>query len=307
MSLDAIKNAIIIAMATGASTNVVLHLLAISHELGFDFKEILPLFNQYNDSTPQLVCVNPAATYDMEDFFKAGGIPRVMKHLGDKLNLDVITVTGKTLRENIDAYRFKWPEDTRVIRDMNNPFNTTGGLVLMKGNLAPDGAVAKPSGIAPEMRKFTGPAVVFNSEEECGKGIEEGKVKPGDVIVVRYEGHKGGPGMREMIMPLKALKGRGLLLQIALISDGRFSGTNAGCFVGYISPEAAAGGPLAIVQDGDIITVDTIEKREIRLHLSDEEIAARLKNWKYTPPKLSGAMKRYVALVHQAHEGAYLD
>jgi dihydroxy-acid dehydratase len=307
MTKDAVKNAIKIAMATGASTNMVIHFLAITHELGFDPKEVHSIFNECNDSIPQLVQVNPAATYDMEDFFKAGGIPRVMKHLGDRLNLDVLTVTGKTLRENLASYRFKWPEDTRVIRSADKAFEQTGGLVLVKGNLAPETAVAKPSGIAPEIRKFTGPAIVFNSEEECSAGIDAGKVKPGNVIVLRYEGPKGGPGMREMVMPLKALKGKGMLLQIALISDGRFSGTNAGCFVGHVCPEAAEGGPLAIVRDGDIITVDTVEKREIHLHLSDEEIAARLKEWRYEPKKLTGVLKRYVSLVQPASVGAYLD
>ncbi len=306
MTLDAIKNALRIANATGASTNIVIHLLAIAHDLGFDTEEILPLFNEYNDTTPQIVQVNPAATYDMEDFFKAGGVPRVMEHISHMLNLDVMTASGKTLGENIKGYRHKYPADPRVIKTVDDAFAETGGLVLLRGNLAPDTAVAKPSGIAPEIRVFTGPAIVFNSEAECAEAIAAGKIVPGQVIVVRYEGPIGAPGMPEMVMLLKYLKGQHLLTKIALISDGRFSGTNNGCFVGHVAPEAAAGGPIAIVRDGDIITVDTEDKREIRIHLSDEEIAARLKEWSYTPKPLTGVMKRYVAQVNQANTGVVL-
>ncbi|MDR1272105.1 MAG: dihydroxy-acid dehydratase [Clostridiales Family XIII bacterium] len=304
MSFDAIKNGIRIAMATGMSTNVVLHLMAITNELGYEPDEILPLFNEMNDTTPQIVQVNPAATYDMEDFYKAGGIPRVMQRIKPLLNLDVITSSGKTLGENIEGYRFLWPEDDRVIKTLEDPVNPTGGLVLLKGNVAPDTCVAKPSGIAPEIRVFTGPAVCFDSEEECSEAIAAGKVKKGDVIVLRYEGPRGGPGMREMVVPLKTLKGRGILTDIALISDGRFSGTNNGCFVGHISPEAAEGGPLAIIRDGDIVTVDTVDKREVNVHLSDEEIVARLADWKYEPKKIGGVMGKYMAHVRSANTGA---
>lgn len=179
----------------------------------------------------------------------------------------------------------------------------------MKGNLAPETAVAKPSGILPEIRKFRGPAIVFNSEEECGQAIQEGKVVPGHVVVIRYEGPKGGPGMREMVVPLKVLKGRGLLTQVALISDGRFSGTNNGCFVGHISPEAAEGGPLAVVRDGDIISIDTDEKRELNIEISEEELAMRLREWKYVPKeaKVTGYMARYIKGVKSAAKGAILD
>jgi dihydroxy-acid dehydratase len=307
LTMDAIKNGIKVAMATGGSTNAVLHLLAIAHELGFDTNEVLPLFNEYNDTTPQIVEVNPNGPLDMEDFYKAGGIPRVMKNIENRLNLDVMTVTGDTLRKNLDTYRFKYPEDKRVIRTQEEPFNETGGLVLLRGNLAPDTAVAKPSGIHPDIRKFTGEAIVFDSEDECAAAIEQDKVKAGNVIVVRYEGAKGGPGMREMMILLKVLMGKGLLTQVALITDGRFSGTNNGCFVGHISPEAALGGPIAIVRNGDRITVDTTDKREVTLHLSDEEIAARLAEWKYEPKKLTGALAKYVKLVQSAGTGCILE
>lgn len=307
MTLDSLKNAIIVAMATGASTNVILHFMAIANEMGMEAEEILPLFNKYNDATPLIAKLNPAADYDMLDFYEAGGIPRVMEILKDSLNLEVMTCTGRTLRENLENYVYKYPVNDEVIRPLDKAYSPTGGLVMLRGNLAPDTAVAKPSGILPEIRKFTGPAIVFNSEEECGKAIQEGKVQPGNVVVVRYEGPKGGPGMREMVVPLKVLKGRGLLTKVALISDGRFSGTNNGCFVGHISPEAAVGGPLAIVQDGDIISIDTDEKREVNVLLSDEEIAKRLANWKYTPAeKPTGYMARYVSLVQSASKGAIL-
>lgn len=307
ITLDSIKNAIIVAMATGASTNAVLHLLSIAHELGYESEEILPLFNQYNGSTPMLVKVNPAADYDMMDFYHAGGIPRVMEILKDSLNTNVMTISGKTLGDNMKDYIYKFPTDDEIIRPLSNPYDTTGGLVLLKGNLTPDTAVAKPSGIYPEIRKFTGPAIVFNSEAECGDAITEGKVHPGHVVVIRYEGPKGGPGMPEMVVPLKVLKGRGLLTKVALISDGRFSGTNNGCFVGHISPEAAVGGPLAIVENGDIITIDTVDKREINIHLTDEEIAERLAKWKYEPKKLTGYMDRYTKSVKSASTGAILE
>jgi dihydroxy-acid dehydratase len=307
MTLDAIKNAIRVAMATGGSTNAVLHLLAIAYDLGMDTKEILPLFNEYNDTTPLIVQVNPNGPLDMEDFYKAGGIPRVMKNLGDLVKLDVMTATGKTMRENLESYRFKYPGDQRILRTLDDPFEDTGGLVLLRGNLAPETAVAKPSGIHPDIRVFTGPAIVFDNEGECAAAIEQGRVKPGHVIVVRYEGAKGGPGMREMFLVLKILKGKELLTKVALITDGRFSGTNNGCFVGHMSPEAAMGGPIVIVRDGDMITVDTADKREINVHLTDEEIAARLAEWKYEPKKLTGALAKYAKLVQSASRGCIME
>jgi dihydroxy-acid dehydratase len=296
-----------VAEATGASTNLILHTLAIAHEIGLAPDEVLPLFNQYKDATPLVAHVNPNADYDMEDFYKAGGIPRVMQRIAPVLNLDALTVTGKVMGENLANYRFKYPENPDVIRTMEDPFEPTGGLVILRGNLAPDSAVAKPSGIEQENRVFTGPAIVFNSEAECMKGIAADKVKPGNVIVIRYEGPKGGPGAREMGFALKMLRGKGLLSDISVITDGRYSGTNNGCFVGHISPEAAQGGPLAIVRDGDLITVDVVDKREVHLHLSDEEIAARLAEWKYEPKPLTGQLARYAALVQSCNTGAVLE
>lgn len=306
ITLDSLKNGIAVAQATGASTNLILHTMAIANEIGLAPEQILPLFNEYKDKTPLVAHVNPNADYDMEDFYKAGAIPRVMRHIAPLLHLDAMTVTGRTMGENLDGYRFKYPEDLNVIRPMSDPFEPTGGLVILRGNLAPDTAVAKPSGIASENRVFTGPAVVFDSEAACVKGLSEGRVKPGDVIVIRYEGPKGGPGAREMGFVLKMIKGKGLLSHIAMITDGRYSGTNNGCFVGHVSPEAAQGGPLAIVQDGDIITVDVTEKREVHLHLSDEQIAARLAAWSYTPKKLTGFLARYVSMVQSCNTGAVL-
>lgn len=306
ITLDSLKNGIAVAEATGASTNLILHTLAIAHEIGLEPDEILPLFNQFKDSTPLVAHVNPNADYDMEDFYKAGGIPRVMQRIAPVLNLDVMTVSGKTMGENLDAYRYKYPENPDVIRTMEDPFEPTGGLVVLRGNLAPDSAVAKPSGITMENRVFTGPAIVFDSERDAMKGIAEDRVKPGNVVVIRYEGPKGGPGAREMGFALKMLKGKGLMDCISVITDGRYSGTNNGSFVGHVSPEAAQGGPLAIVRDGDIITVDVTEKREVHLHLSDEEISARLAEWKYEPKPLTGSLARYAALVQSCNTGAIL-
>lgn len=306
ITLDSLKNGIAVAEATGASTNLILHTLAIAHEIGLEPDEVLPLFNQFKDSTPLVAHVNPNADYDMEDFYKAGGIPRVMQNISSVLNLDVMTATGKTMAENLASYRYKYPANPDVIRPMDDPFEPTGGLVILRGNLAPDSAVAKPSGIEQGNRVFTGPAIVFDSERAAMKGIAEDRVKPGNVLVIRYEGPKGGPGAREMGFALKMLKGKGLMDCISVITDGRYSGTNNGCFVGHVSPEAAQGGPLAIVRDGDIITVDVADKREVHLHLSDEEIAARLAEWKYEPKPLTGSLARYAALVQSCNTGAIL-
>lgn len=307
ITLESLKNGIAVAEGTGASTNLILHTLAIAHEIGLEPDEVLPLFNEYKDKTPLVAHVNPNADYDMEDFYKAGGIPKVMQNLSSVLNLDVMTVSGKTMGENLANYRFKYPANTDVIRTMDEAFEPTGGLVILRGNLAPDSAVAKPSGIEQGNRVFTGPALVFDSEADCMKAIAEDKVKPGNVIVIRYEGPKGGPGAREMGFALKMLRGKGLLSDISVITDGRYSGTNNGCFVGHVSPEAAQGGPIAIVRDGDMITVDVVDKREVHLHLSDEEIAARLAEWKYQPKKLTGQLARYAALVQSCNTGAILD
>ncbi len=307
ITLESIKNGIAVAQATGASTNLIIHTIAIAHEIGIPAEEVLPLFNEFKDKTPLVAHVNPNADWDMEDFHKAGGVPRVMKSIERVLNTECLTVTGRTLGEELKDYRFTFPEDTRVIRDWDDAFEPTGGLVILGGNLAPDSAVAKPSGILPKNRVFTGPARVFDSERAFVAALEEDTVKPGDVIIIRYEGPKGGPGAREMGFVLKMLKGKHLMDSVAVISDGRYSGTNNGCFVGHVSPEAAEGGPIAIVQDGDLITIDTEKDRTVTLHVSDEELASRLAAWHYEPKHLTGVIARYVAQVQSLGKGAVLE
>ena len=307
ITIDSIKNGIAVAQATGASTNLVIHAVALAHEIGVPAEQVLPLFNEFKDKTPLVAHVNPNADWDMEDFHKAGGVPRVMKAIERVLNTDCLTVTGKTVKENLESYNFLFPEDPNVIRGWDDALEPTGGLVVMHGNLAPDSCVAKPSGILPKNRIFTGPARVFDGERAYVKALEDDLVKPGDVAVIRYEGPKGGPGAREMGFVLKMMKGKNLMDKVAVITDGRYSGTNNGCFVGHVSPEAAEGGPIAIVRDGDMITIDTVEARAVTLHLSEEEIAARLAEWKYEPKKLSGVIARYVTQVQSLGKGAVLE
>ncbi len=303
---SSIRNGIAVAQATGASTNLIIHAIAIAHEIGMSAEEVLPLFNEYKDKTPLVAHLNPNAEWDMEDFHKAGGVPRVMESIRRVLDTECLTVTGKSVGENLDSYRYSFPEDRRVIRQWDEAFEPTGGLVILRGNLAPDSAVAKPSGILPKNRIFTGPARVFDGERAYIKALEGDTVKPGDVVIIRYEGPKGGPGAREMGFVLKMMQGKHLMDKVAVITDGRYSGTNNGCFVGHVSPEAAEGGPIAVVQDGDMITIDTEKDRAVYLHLSEEEIAERLKNWNYTPKPLTGMMARYVAQVQSLGKGAVL-
>ena len=229
-----------------------------------------------------------------------------MKMIGDLMHTEVLTVTGRNLGENLDAFKNPYPKNDGLIRPLDNPHSTLGGLAILRGNLAPDTAVSKPAAIAPEVRRFTGTAVCFDSEDECNAAIMACKVKPGSVVVIRYEGPKGGPGMKELYKPMKTLVGQGLHKSTAVITDGRFSGTNSGCFVGHISPEAAAGGPIALVRDGDQITID-IPDKTITLHVSDDELAARRAEW--TPPqrRLSGYLARYAAMVTSADKGAVLE
>jgi dihydroxy-acid dehydratase len=306
MTKKAMENAFRVAMATGASTNAIIHLTAISYTLGFDTDEINKTFNDLSSKTPVILNVCPAAPEDCEDFYKAGGVPRVLKHLKPLLNTDVLTVTGKTLEENINNYHFNRPENKKMITTLESPFASGDSLVMVRGNLCPDGGLAKPVAMNPKMRQFTGKAVVFNSEEECAKGLAEGKVKDGHVVVVRYEGPKGGPGMREMAVPLKTIQGLGLENTVAIITDGRFAGMNNGCFVGHMTPEAAEGGPIAIVEDGDEITIDLVDKKVININLKKEEIDARFAKWKYKPKTLKGFMAKYVKLVQPASKGAVL-
>ncbi len=307
MTWEAIENAIMVLMAVGGSTNAVIHTCAIAYELGFAPKKVMEAFDKYSGIIPHIAAVDPASLiYDCEDLYKAGGIPEVMKSIREKLHTGVMTAEARTLGENLDAFRNSYPANPDLIRTMDNPHSTLGGLAIMRGNIAPDTGVAKPAAIAPEARQFTGRAVCFDGEHDCVEAIKARKIEPGMVIVVRYEGPKGGPGMREMYLPMKLLNGQGLGKTTALITDGRFSGTNNGCFVGHISPEAAAGGPIALIQDGDEITVDVINKR-LELHVSDEELERRRKNWSYKPVKqFGGYLARYAKLVSSAAEGAVL-
>lgn len=279
MTYEAIENTIKVMMAIGGSTNSVIHMCAIAHELGFNPDMVLRSFDRISAEIPHIASVNPASyLYDCEDFYKAGGIPTVMKKLGPHLERSVMTVTGKTLGENIDSYVSFYPENTDLIRDLEHPHTKLGGIAIMRGNLAPDSGVSKPAAIDERVRRFTGCAVCFDSQEACVRALEQRKIQKGDVIVIRYEGPRGGPGMREMYAPLKMLNGQGLALDTALVTDGRVSGTNNGCYVVHVSPEAAVGGPIALVQDGDRITIDVIEKR-LELHVSEEELAQRRAAW----------------------------
>ena len=298
-----LRNALTCDMALGCSTNTVLHLLAIAHEAGVPID--LAMFNEVSARTPNLCHLAPAGPTHMPDLYAAGGIPAVQAELAKKglLDLDVPTVTGKTLGENIAGARIL---DEKAIRPIDNPYSETGGLQILWGNIAPDGCVVKRSAVAPEMQQHSGPARVFDSEEEAIAAIYAGKIVPGDVVVIRYEGPKGGPGMREMYKAMKYLYGRGLSKTTALITDGRFSGTNNGCFVGHISPEAAEGGPIAIVHDGDRIVID-IESRQLNLMVPQEEIEARLKAWKRPEPKFKkGWLGLYCKIAASGSEGAVL-
>jgi len=308
MTWDSIENAIMLLMAVGGSTNAVIHCCAIAHEMGIDAERVMSAFNHYSEVIPLVAKVSPASsTQDCEDLYKAGGIPAVMKSIRRFLHEDAMTVDSCTLGENLDSFTPTFPENSELIRPLDKPFSKFGGLAIMRGNLAPDTGVAKPAAIAEEVRQFTGTAICFDGEHACIEAIKAQKIKPGHVVVVRYEGPKGGPGMREMYLTLKMLNGQGLAKSTALITDGRFSGTNNGCFVGHISPEAADGGPIALVRDGDQISIDVINKR-LELHVSDEEIAKRRKAWSYTPPSgLSGYLARYARLVSSASKGAILE
>ena len=308
LTFEALQNGIAFLMASGGSTNAVIHLCALAYELGIDTDKILAEFDRQSSLIPHMARMNPATgDYDMEDFYRAGGVPRVMEYLKEHLNLDVMTGTGRTLKENMDGHRYLYAVDPGdVIRPIDRPFSDLGGLAIMRGNLAPDSAVAKPAAIAEECRVFTGKAICFDSEEECAQALGDLKIKPGHVVVIRYEGPKGGPGMREMFAPMKLMVGQGLALSTALVTDGRFSGTNNGCFVGHVSPEAAVGGPIALVRDGDTISID-VYKKELTLHVSDEELALRRKEWHFTPKEAGGYLARYAALALSADKGGTLD
>jgi len=306
MTKDAVLNAIKVCIAIGGSTNVVMHLIAIAKELGVDL-DVLQQFDTLSYTIPTMVKINPSSyEYNTEDFWQAGGIIRVQDYMKNALNTDVMTVTGKTLAENIEEYHYKYPENYNVIKTMEDPFGFSGAIAIMKGNICPDTGVAKPGAIDPSVQHFVGKAICFDCEEDANKAIIDGTVKAGHVVVIRYEGPKGGPGMREMYSAMKYLYGRGLDKSTALITDGRFSGSNNGCFVGHISPEAQEGGPIAVIQDGDIIEID-IQSRSVTLKISDIELAARLAKWKAPKPKYEkGYLAMYSKLAASAAQGAVL-
>lgn len=302
-----LENAIIFMLATGGSTNVVIHLCALAHELGIEPDWVLHTFEKYGEQVPYLAKIYPASReYDMEDFYRAGGVYAVLKELQPLLHLASMTVSGQSLEANIAAHKNAYQENPQMIRGLDNPHSTLPGIVIMRGNLAPDSGVAKPAAIAPEVRNFTGIARCFDSEEDCVAAIAERRIKGGEILVVRYEGPKGGPGMREMFAAMKMLKGQGLDKSTALITDGRFSGTNNGCFVGHISPEAAEGGPIALVRDGDLISVDILN-RQLNVQLSALELAERRAVWQYQPKQLRGYLARYAKAVSSAARGAVLE
>ena len=299
-----IINALTVDMALGCSTNTMLHLPAIAHEIGFDFD--IKYANQISERTPNLCHLAPAGPTYIEDLNEAGGVYAVMKELADAGLLDTscMTVTGRTIGENIaDAQNL----NPQIIRPIDNPYMKTGGLAVLSGNLAPDGSVVKRSAVVPEMMVHDGPARVFDCEEDAISAITGGKIVPGDVVVIRYEGPKGGPGMREMLNPTSAIAGMGLGSSVALITDGRFSGASRGASIGHVSPEAAVGGPIALVQEGDLIHID-IPNCRIELKVSDEELAKRRAAWQPREPKVTtGYLKRYQYLVTSGNRGAVLE
>ena len=304
MTKEAFMNALTMDMALGCSTNSMLHLPAIAHEAGVELN--MEIANQISAKTPNLCHLAPAGPTYMEDLNEAGGIYAVMKEISKKglLNLDCMTVTGKTVGENIKDAVNKNPE---VIRPVENPYSETGGIAVLKGNLAPDTGVVKRSAVVPEMMVHEGPARVFDCEEDAIEAIKGGKIVAGDVVVIRYEGPKGGPGMREMLNPTSAIAGMGLGSSVALITDGRFSGASRGASIGHVSPEAAVGGPIALVEEGDIIKIN-IPENKLELAVSDEELARRKAAWQPRQPKITtGYLARYASMVTSGNRGAILE
>lgn len=304
MTKEAVLNALTVDMALGCSTNSMLHLPAIAHEIGFDFD--ISFANPISEKTPNLCHLAPAGPTYMEDLNEAGGVYAVMKELADigLLHTDCMTVTGRTMGENIVGAVNRNPE---VIRPVENPYSKTGGLAVLKGNLAPDGSVVKRSAVVEEMMVHEGPARVFDCEEDAIAAIKGGRIVAGDVVVIRYEGPKGGPGMREMLNPTSAIAGMGLGSSVALITDGRFSGASRGASIGHVSPEAAVGGPIALVEEGDIISID-IPGLKLEVRVSEEEMAARKAKWQPRPPKVTtGYLARYEKMVTSGNRGAILE
>lgn len=304
MTPEAFQNALTVDMALGCSTNTMLHLPAIAREAGVELN--LEIANEISAKTPNLCHLAPAGPTYMEDLNEAGGVYAVMNELSKKglLNLDCLTANGTTVGENIKNCVNKNPE---VIRPVENPYSQTGGIAVLKGNLAPDSGVVKRSAVAPEMLVHEGPARVFDCEEDAIDAIKSGKIVAGDVVVIRYEGPKGGPGMREMLNPTSAIAGMGLGSSVALITDGRFSGASRGASIGHVSPEAAVGGPIALVEEGDIIRIN-IPENKLDVLVSDEELAARRAKWQPREPKITtGYLARYHELVTSGNRGAVLE
>ena len=301
----AVRNAIKACLAMSGSTNAVMHLTAIAYEAELGIK-VLNEFDTLSDTTPQLAKMNPACKYSIVDFYKDGGVPRLMENLQSMLETDVMTVTAHTLAENIRDHKYLYPATGLVNHTLDDPFGYTGGVAVLRGNLAPDTGITKPGAFDKSLHHFKGEAICFDSEEAAEEAILAGKVHDGHVVVIRYEGPKGGPGMREMYKAMKYLYGRGLSKTTALITDGRFSGTNNGCFVGHISPEAAEGGPIAIVRDGDLVEID-VDSKKLELLVPQEEIEARLKQWKRPEPKFKkGWLGLYCKLAASGSEGGVM-
>ncbi|NLH58622.1 MAG: dihydroxy-acid dehydratase, partial [Clostridiales bacterium] len=304
MTLKAFENALTMDMALGCSTNSVLHLPAIAHDAGVMID--LDLVNVISSRTPNLCKLSPAGPHHMEDLYEAGGVQAVMKELAKKnlLNLDQLTVAGKTIGEICEMADD--PIDREVIRPIDEPYKQTGGIAVLRGNLAPDGAVVKQSAVAPEMMVHQGPARVFESEDQAYQAILEGKIKKKDVIIIRYEGPRGGPGMKEMLSPTAAIAGMGLDKDVALITDGRFSGATRGASIGHVSPEAMAAGPIALVEEGDIISINIPEGR-LDLLVDDSVLEERKRKWKAPEARFkSGYLARYARMVTSANTGAVL-
>ncbi len=304
VTAEAIDNAFALDMAMGGSTNTVLHTLALAHEAGVDYP--IARLNQVAARVPNICKVSPSSNYHIEDVDRAGGVSAILWELFKRpgiLHPDARTVTGQTLYENVQGAESR---DPACIRSLANPYSEQGGLAILFGNLAPEGAVVKTAGVLPEMLRHRGPAVVFDSHDEANTGILGGAVKPGDVVIIRYEGPKGGPGMQEMLAPTSNLVGMGLGSSVALITDGRFSGATRGASIGHVSPEAAAGGPIGLVRNGDVVSID-IPARQLNVELSEAELAHRRAEWQPVTRPLTGWLKRYAAMVMSGSQGAVLQ
>jgi len=302
INAQSLENAVRLTSAIGGSTNAALHIPAIAMEAGVDFS--IDLFDNIARSTPLIAKMNPAASANVIDFYESGGVPVVMGELLPLLNGDVPTVTGRTMKENLIGFRSL---DNEVVKTLEKPFSSSGGLAVLFGNLAPESGITKPAAITPKMLTFTGPALVFDSEQDANEAILAGSVTAGDVVVIRYEGPKGGPGMPEMFKAMKLLHGLGLATKVALVTDGRFSGTNNGCFVGHISPVAMEGGPIALVKNGDVIKID-IPGKSLSVVVPDEELERRRKYWHRPAPRVTeGYLKLYSQLASSAATGAVVS